>query len=623
MFRHKRLLLGSAVCLAFLASASSAFAAGNTINVARFSKTVSGNTGTAYAGVVTVNLLRNTFDVKGVATRNPVDTCTATASGATGAWMCSFATHAFAGSEDLVEVNYAAGSGAPTKLTVLIGDGRRTAQTPPTPENVTFGNGGLDGTFGIAAGGATLSDFGGCSCGSYTATVDGIAAPVPVAGVVTFTTPVTDANNVQITGKYTGGSGTTVNLMDGAPLLAVAPAGYAGMAPYNTSRSEPTCTFYLATSEYVCNNLTPGTFTVKQLRGAATVSTQTFSVPAQTGDSVPSEGGVKLMSVAPGDQLELLVGSHLYANVTVAGLVTHWASPITDIENGHQNTLSGTCVNGNFFSGQELLCSGAAIPGAQAGEGPGVSQLDDTGGTTTVDYPDIPVSVPRYGELVHTPATALVILRYEDQIANALSDDSAPSLGQSMVAPTIPSAIPVTFSYAPLGTSAFTTAVGNANGGLGAAIPSLGQGAYDGRWTYIDARGDTYSSDSPFVSQGGGPTVHCTAAKGSGGVKAHVNVARKGSSSSSGGLKVTCSPSVAGARVALWLISGGHTVVASGSSIASGTSATVTLTGTFKKGTYSLVETASLNGQSTESTQVLTITSGPKAHKKHKKHKKH
>ena len=87
--------------------ASAAFAAGPSVSVTQFSKTVSG---VAPAGVtsVTVDLLRNNVNTSGAVVRNQVDTFTATVS--SGAWSGSFATHAFSGSGDQVEVNYTGGT---------------------------------------------------------------------------------------------------------------------------------------------------------------------------------------------------------------------------------------------------------------------------------------------------------------------------------------------------------------------------------------------------------------------------------------------------------------------------------------------------------------------------------
>jgi hypothetical protein len=486
---------------------------------------------------------------------------------------------------------------------------------------VSFAANQIARNFGISADGAQLVNFG-CGCAPFSATVDGAVQPAPVGSTLTFAAPVTNANDVRITGTFTGTLGTLVKLTDEAPVLSVAPATYTGTAPFNARTPDPQCTFYPAVNEDVCNGLQPGSFTLKQVRGGTTVSTEPFTVPAQTGREVPTQGGAKLTTVSPGDLLQLTVGSRVLASVTVAALVVHWSSPLVDLDNGNQNAVSGSCAPGELFSAGRVLCpASGSIPGPLTDNGPDLAQDDDTGGRTEVDFPDLAVSVPRYGELVHTPTVALAVPRYEDPLADALAADANPAVGQETVTQTIPTAAAVTFSYAPAGASVFRMA-GNANTATGAPIPSLPAGVYVGRWQIADARGDTESFDSPFVSQGGGPTVRCTAVRGTGGVKATIASRRHSTrSSSSATLKVTCSPSAPGARVALWLLSGNN-VVASGSGTARGTSVTVTLSGTLKKGTYRLIETADLNGQSTESSQTVTIKSGPKP-PKHKKQKKH
>src|ERR1700716_4367955 len=81
-----------------LATASSAFAAADTVNLKRFDRAVSG-TVPGFTGSVTVDLLRNTIDVNGASLRQQVDTFMATVDGA-GNWSGAFSKHAFSTAND-------------------------------------------------------------------------------------------------------------------------------------------------------------------------------------------------------------------------------------------------------------------------------------------------------------------------------------------------------------------------------------------------------------------------------------------------------------------------------------------------------------------------------------------
>src|SRR5262249_51331525 len=90
--------------------------------------------------------------------------------------------------------------------------------------------------------------------------------------------------------------------------------------------------------------------------------------------------------------------------------------------------------------------------------------LDDelSAGSTNVEMPTIPDASmrPHDGEAVLTPFTVIALPRYVDPIAEALALNdprSEPQVGNAPIVPSTASGSPVTFQYAPLGSSAFVT----------------------------------------------------------------------------------------------------------------------------------------------------------------------
>src|SRR6202035_3511994 len=275
-----------------------AFAA-DTVNLTRFSKTVSGIAPTG-ATSVTVDLLRNTHDVNNAPVRQQVDTFTATPDATTHIWSGSFTTHAFSTTSDQVEVNY---TGVPTETQVTIGGGRflTTANTPPANE-VNLSADAMDGCFGIASDGSDLEDQ--CTSKPFNVTINGTAVPGgPFTGTLPLATHVSNTDAVVITQATTSGP-TTVNLTDSAPLLTPLPVG-ATVTPQTNSMPEASCAAFLVTNEVVCQNLDPGSYTLSQVRGGTTIATTTLTVPGApagtpTGNNPPSEGAAALAGIQGG-----------------------------------------------------------------------------------------------------------------------------------------------------------------------------------------------------------------------------------------------------------------------------------------------------------------------------------
>ncbi|MDQ6777367.1 MAG: hypothetical protein M3071_14370 [Actinomycetota bacterium] len=627
-------------CGLVLALAPSAFA--DSVNLTRFSKTVSGVAPTT-ATSVTVNLLRNTTDASSNVVRQQVDTFTATPD-ATHKWSGSFVTHAFSNGSDQVEVSYTPASTLPNPTQVTIGGGNFLASSMSATANQIFlPANNIDGSFGIADNGSSLT----CnsSCQPFTATVDGTAAPAPVANKITFTTPVTNANAVLITETIpaTPPFPTTVTLTDTAPLLT--PDAIGGPpAPFEQARSEASCSAFLVTNEVVCGNLTPGSYALTQVRGGSAVSTQTVTVPAQAAKntSIPSLGSASFAGLQGGDQLKLASGAHVLTTLTVRPFTISSATPFGDVLNGTPNaTVTGVCSPGEFFNdNSQQLCSAAGgIPAPNdfgssssqislftfGGVTPidrTLAQLDDTSdGETQIDMPAIAFRTPGDGEAIHTPFAVFALGRYNDPAAMAAAvNAAAPSIAGVPPFTSSVSTAPVLFQYAPQGSTNYTT-LGNINVAGGLPLPTLAPGLYVDRFTTVDARGDARYFESNFVYQGnatgppgvsptGPPAPSCTASTTRG--KVTVNSVRatadkkKGKKSKNARVTINCTSSTAGARVAVWL-QRGSSVVADGSGVVKNGKVKIVLTGTVKKGTYQLIETIDSGGLATEATHSLTL----------------
>jgi hypothetical protein len=605
-------------------------AGADTINLKRFSKAVGGNAGGPYG--VTVNLLRNTIDGNGLVARQQVDSFTATVNPG-GDWSGSFAKHAFAVAADEVEVNYT-GVGAPPRVT--IGAGHLLPSASASPAHVVGVSADQFATNAGIASDGSIADVSSCGCDPVTATVDGGPPLADVGGIITFTPHVTNTNAVFFSGTFTDGP-TTVHLTDQAPLLS--PVGVGQTPPVTqTNSSQPACTFYLVSGEVVCYNLTPGAYTVSQVRAGAPVGSQPLTVPSRTAVSnlIPSLGAAAFASVAGGDQLKLLVGSRVLSTLTVAPSTIQRNSPHGDLQNGSNSVVTGTCTMGVFFTGGDL-CIDGSIPQPNTladrstslfgvgSTGRTLGQLDDTSaGSTEIDMPRIAFESPFWGEAVRAPFTAYAQVRFTTPTALATVANTQVNNGPSPIAPSTPSSAPVNLSYAPFGSPTFT-ALGNANTTGGLALPAtLSPGQYLLRSVLTDARGDTQTTERPIVVQSPlpqGPPLPSCSARSSGGLSATVaavkHAAKKPSKKKKKKAKkpkkpalitvtVSCASNLSGARIAVWLDHGG-TQVASGGGVVRGGSAQIALAGKFVRGTYLLTEVIDSGGASSESTRTLTL----------------
>jgi len=410
------------------------------------------------------------------------------------------------------------------------------------------------------------------------------------------------------------------------------------------------CAAFLVTNEVVCRNLTPGAYALSQVRGGTTIATQTVTVPTQpstpaTSNFVPSLGSASFAGLQGGDQLTLASGAHVLTTLTVRPFTVASVSPLGDPLNGSNTTVTGTCSPSEYFNnGNDVLCSPAGSIPSPNGLNSNLSlfvdppvnetlgQLDDTSnGYTQIDMPRVSFQTPSDSpQAIQTPFNVIAFAAYDDPAALAARFDTVlPS--PTPVFPSTPSALPVLFQYAPLGSSNFTT-LGNVNVAGGLPLPTLTPGVYEFRFIMTDARGDSYfADDSTFTYQGnatgpagvsptGPPAPSCKASGISGQAKAKAKKKKKKSVMATAAAKkkkkakkktpavtINCTSKTAGALVAVWLQRGTN-VVANGSGVVKKGKVKIVLSSSaIKKGTYQLIDTIESGGQSTEATNTLTL----------------
>jgi hypothetical protein len=626
----RRALLGAGLCLL---CGPAALALADQVHVTRFSKTVTGNAG-AFSGTVTVNLLRNTRDADGIPVRQQVDSFTTTASA--GAWSGSFTAHAFSTSGDQVEIQYT-GAGAPAQVT--IGSGVRLPSATVAPAHfVSFAANRLDGSVGISSDGATGRIT--CGCPPMTASVDGGAPITAVGPSFTFSPSVTNAKTILVTGTASGG-GTTVTVTDSAPLLTPQPGGVTD--PVTATSPQPQCTAYLGTNEVVCRNLVPGSYTLTQKRGTATVASMPLTVPARaaTQSLIPSLAAIALSGIAGGDQMILSMGARILSTLMVTPLTFTFTQPVGDIANGANGTIAGTCTRGVFFDDGTALCADGTIPQARTLLGQPLSlgssvsgrnvigHLDDTSaGTTEIDLPRLafqsPTSGDFQGEGMLTPFSAYGLARYNEPAAIVAAQNARPAVGPTPPVVSTASPLPVPFAVAPLGSTTFRP-IGNANQPGGVTVPSLPPGPYVDSFTITDARGDSLVRQDGFVVEGdlakSPPPVPSCTATASNRLKVKIAAAKskakkpkrtkkkakKPKAPKTVTLTVTCTSASEGAHVVLWLERGSGVVVDGAGTVRAG-AATIVLRGTLPRGAYTLREAIIAGGRQAQAAHQLTLS---------------
>ena len=644
------------------ASAASA-AAPPSISLTQFSKTVSGVAPTGVTGVV-VNLLRNTINASGATVRNAVDTFGPVATGTTGAWSGAFTTHAVSTDSDEVEVNYLGGSGVRTPVTIG-GDGSNFlpsafAVSPtngaPTTAVAFISWGTDDFGFDLSYTGKTLTcvDPSACSNGFTVAVNSGTPTSSGGTSSLNLSPAVSNTANLAITTQTTDSAGETINTTFPGPQLGVEELPLTGS--YNIQPQTkpitgvPSCQAYLVLNELTCSGLAPGNYTVSNgttsLPAAVPAAT---AIDDTTGDGnqtlhVPSHLGVTIPGLAATQQVKVtpilttgntgVTGSLPVTTLTVQKLTVGSSTPLGDLLNGANTTVVGGCSAGLFFNddGPDLCGTTGAIgtPNNLAGSNPVMEDDDTSLGSTNVLMPTIPQGsqAPQQGDSIMTPYNVVALPRYTDPLAIVAAENAVPpQVGPAPIVPSVPSADPVTFSYAPIGSSTFTP-LGNVNAAGGVVLPaSTPKGSYDGQFKTTDAAGDFVSFDIQFTVQGpssapapAAPT--CTAANKSTKVqfvrdfatiakkkhhKAKKHHKKKKKKSKKATAQISCSSSSAGTRVVLQVTSG-SSIIATGTGTITSASTSIKFKN-LKKGKYGLTEIYYYaNGQSSEGSHTLKVS---------------
>jgi hypothetical protein len=681
----------------------------SSVCVTEHSPTVSGIAPPGVTGV-TVSLLRDgTSSSDGVQTNTVASFTPAFGSGQS--WSGSFGGHSYSGGNDLVEIQYSGGN--PRYTTVYVGNGTPPATTYNAAGQATSVYLSLDvysvehpiQAYSDAGGSAQIVPFPSATSPTSDTVVANFgvdslslngASPQARARVCygiscyydarrfNFGTLISAGNALQATtsASYydpststTGGSafGTTVTLR--GPKEVVETISDPSNSPTGTTQTlffvpQTSCSAYLVLNEVTCTGLFPGAYTVSNGPASATLTVPaTFAWGDQQPNGperlyLPKAGwteGASLSGLAAGQTVTLSQAGTTLDTLTVQPLKIAATTPLGDLLNGANTTVSGSCAPGVWFVTGDLCTSGGGVPspnglGTRFNTGGGYQWLtldEASAGNTDVLLPQAASSSPADKSSTFVPYQVSAVELFNDPLTNINVGGNVPTLPRQPAPRPVStsSTDAVTFAYAPVGSSSFTT-LGNVNVAGGLTLPaSLPSGRYDGQWTVTDANGDSYSWNTTFDNQGvtqtPGPAAPTCTASGKGitatvapALRRAISDAKKkkkkkgtGTSTTASATTVTfsCASSVPGANIALWLEQAGK-VVADGAGTVKGGKATVTVSGSLKTGTYQLVEVIDANGRSTEAAATVSLkvkakTTGKKPtsskHGKHSKHKKH
>ena len=450
-----------------LLTAPAAFAAGPMVDITRYSSAVSGNIGSATAGVgVTVSLVR---------AGTTVGTAPAATTSASGDWTATLPTHAPSDALDVVGVKYS-GAGAPADSSYgnAAGDG-----TVP-------GFGYFDGNVSIASDGSEgeiLCDNGlGVTCssasahvayaGGGTATVSGTTDLTNSAVQDVAFSPSVGLNDaVTITADFAEGDGSTLALTVPAPLPGI------GDVIRSSGAAIPTCSADLETLAGSCGPLASGTYDLVQSRSGSQIGSQSLSVPL-----AGLYASFQLGSLQPGDTLAL--------NVDGTGGRTLTKLHVYALSVNEQETLG---AGGPSAS----VTGGACQPFAWFGTNGGGGICPSNGSVPASSSPALEDELSGSSTIVTPPLVANVSPMNGEDVSGASVQAFADLTGGD--------ASPVTLSVSPIGGGSTPTVSGNPNSSTGAAMSPLIAGTrYTAIWLATDANGDEITLGTGFIDQAGG-----------------------------------------------------------------------------------------------------------------------
>jgi hypothetical protein len=477
------------------------------VDMSQFSSTVSGNIGSATAGVnVTVSILRAAADGSSAQAAQRSAT-----TDAAGNWSLSL-QRPVGDDRDEIDVDYS-GAGAPTPAhqVILTGNGGNP-----------FGEAGWTGWTDLDNGSFLTNDpsLGGpalalAPCfqtGVLAATFNGTEIMGPLgesptdfcntqSGVATIGMPTIGPGDTVTAGSNDNRAfsppipgATTFNPTGGLVDLTVpvgeadAVSSFSSPVPGFFPSGFPTCAADLEAQTVTCSGLVPGRgYTVTD--GGAHASATAADSGAAT---VP-------LTVHRGDSIALSNGARTVTTLHVANLRV-------DI-NGEQPVLAGgTCQAGDYFGGPlsdaptngsagapSFVAGGAALTGeicplsgdASGLPSTGIAQTDDaSGGQTQTAVPDVQDTSPMQGETM---------------LGNfvAMAESGLPGPNNSVVATDSSSRVALSIMRAAGGSPVFTA--GNVDTADGVAVNGLAPGTYKATWALSDVNGDTRTVTSRFI----------------------------------------------------------------------------------------------------------------------------
>ena len=415
------------------------------VQIAPYSKAVSGSIGTSTSGVtVNVSLIR-----AGVT----VDSAPPVMTDSSGAWTATFPSHALSDPSDEIQVSYS-GTGAPSPAT-------------STYTDVTQ----LESASVINAAGTEITvdcDDLGVDCGSsvpvnvtYANGDTSTLTATPDADgnfEASFSPAVTSLDTVTFDPAYAYSDGTNVEVDTQASLPGVGVLDEPGYGA-------PTCVTDLVDGDVGCSDLASDTsYTVVQTRGGLTVSSQTETTGGSSGSSFP--GSVfATFDLKAGDEVSVVAPAS--ATEPARTLTTLHVAPIKVSvveQDGHldQGSTSGTCPDAELDPYAGLVCSSTGTFSEPVPDNEPYFEDEFSGGGTEASVPSFNDETPADNEIVPPAFTA-----YADVVNYGAFDNTSTVL----------------LSLTPLSGGAPQTFAGNANSGAGVAVSGLTAGRYGATWT--------------------------------------------------------------------------------------------------------------------------------------------
>jgi hypothetical protein len=462
------------------------------VNLTQFSGTVTGNIGSATAGVgVTVTLLRGHSSLEAAHASDTTDS--------SGAWSVKLA-HPVGDDRDEIDVDYS-GAGAPTPhhQVILTGNG-----DDPLDESGWTGWTWLDQGFALtnsdpATDGPSLS-IGPCfqtGVENYTvAGVAGLESPTDFCGTAS------DVADTPLSSPVTGDEAVTYSTNDNRafqPPDAATPNGAGGLVDMTVPVGEPdsvgayynglfgttgfpTCTADLGAGTVTCSGLVPGAeyqlrdgswVTGRIADGTGTVEAPLKILRSKRGDTIALSNSAPrtLTTLHVADLQVHIVGNGRQVRSGKCSPFEYWGGPLTVPPTSAAAGEPTSVAGGSALTGRVCPASGSA-GGLPTGN---IAQTDDrSGGETVTEIGEVKSTSPLNGETIHGSFTARV--RATD--------------GKPWVHLTIERGRKIVWARST-----------NADTKKGVRVTGLVSGSYTAVWTVTNANGDTRVVTTRFIEE--------------------------------------------------------------------------------------------------------------------------